>query len=107
MWMVGVALSALLVAAARDVGRSGRASEAGLAGLRTLGGLGLGVMAVLALSYGRPAAAAVAAVGAAPLIVGLMASERRRLLARRPVAVAGSRIAAARRPAQTQERRAA
>ena len=108
LWMVGLALSTLLVAAARDVGRPGRASAAGLAGLRAIGGTGLGVMALLALASGHPIAAAVGGLGAVPLLAGLVAPLLRTRLAR-PLAPgrANPAVAEARYPAPAQERRAA
>lgn len=90
LWTVGLALSALLVVAARDVGRPGNASAVGLLCLRAVGGLGLAAMALLALRYGRPQAAMVAALGAAPLLAGLVGSGRRRRLARPTVAAPGT-----------------
>ena len=83
LWMVGLALAALLALAARDVGRRGDATAAGLAGLRAVGGAGLGAMAVLALAGGSPIAAGIAALGAAPLLAGLAAPAVRRVR-RRP-----------------------
>jgi len=82
LWMVGLALSALLVVAARDVGRPGNASAAGLLGLRAVGGLGLGAMALLAVGAGHPIAALVAGLGAAPLLAGLTAAALRKRRAR-------------------------
>ncbi len=79
LWMVGLALAALLALAARDVGRRGDATAAGLAGLRAVGGAGLGAMAVLALAGGSPIAAGIAALGAAPLLAGLAAPAVRRV----------------------------
>jgi hypothetical protein len=80
--MVGLALAALLVVAARDVGRPGNASGSGLLCLRAVGGLGLGAMALLALVSGQPQAALVAGAGAAPLLAALIASGRGRRLTR-------------------------
>ena len=76
LWMVGLALSAVLAVAARDVGRPGNASAIGLRCLRAVGGLGLAAMAFLALRAGHPLAALVAAAGAAPLVGGLVGSRR-------------------------------
>ena len=108
LWMVGLALAALLVVSARDVGRPGRASAEGLLGLRAIGGLGLGAMAVMAVGSGHPIAAVVAGLGAAPLLAGLAAplvrGRRVRLLAPVPrtVVVPDSRDAS-----PVEERRAA
>lgn len=104
LWMVGLALAALLVVAARDVGRPGNASGSGLLCLRAVGGLGLGTMAVLALRSGQPQAALVAAAGAAPLLAGLIASGRGRRLAR-PAALRRGAPAVA--DSRYEERRAA
>lgn len=82
LWIVGLALSALLIVSARDVGRPGRASAEGLLGLRVIGGLGLGAMALLAGASGEPIAAMVAGLGAAPLLAGLAAPLARRSRAR-------------------------
>lgn len=78
LWMVGLALAALLGLSARDVGRPGRASTEGLLGLRLIGGVGLGAMAALALASGRPVAALVAGLGATPLLAGLVVPLTRR-----------------------------
>jgi hypothetical protein len=108
LWMVGLALSALLVVAARDVGRPGRASAAGLAGLRAVGGTGLAAMALLAIASGHPIAAAVGALGAAPLLGGLVAPLLRRRLARTVApARAGATLTGTRYAAPAEERRAA
>ncbi len=84
MWMVGLALTALLAVAARDVGRAGTASGPGLLCLRGVGGVGLAAMALVALRGGHPEAALVAALGAAPLAGSLVSAahgwrERRRV----------------------------
>lgn len=69
--MAGLALSALVAIAARDVGRPGRATEPALLLLRALGGLGLVAMAALSLRAGSPGGAAVAGAAALPLLAGL------------------------------------
>ncbi len=76
LWMVGLALSVLVAVAAWDVGRPGNASPSSLLALRAIGGLGLVAMAALALSFGAEEAAGVAALGAAPLIFGLLRNTR-------------------------------
>lgn len=73
---VGLALCGLLVVAARDAGRPGNSSPIGLACLRTVGGLGLAAMAFLALRAEAPMAASIAAIGALPLLAGLVGSAR-------------------------------
>ena len=55
----------------------GNASPSALLALRAVGGLGLVAMAALSLSFGAEDAAAVAAVAAAPLIIGLLRDARR------------------------------
>jgi len=70
-WIAGLALSALVGLAARDVGRPGRASAPALLVLRAVGGLGLVAMAALSLAAGSPQGALVAGVAAFPLLVGL------------------------------------
>lgn len=108
LWMVGLALSSLLVVAARDVGRPGRASAAGLIGLRAIGGAGLGTMALLALASGRPIAAVVGGLGAAPLLGGLVAPLLRRRLARPLAPARASAVVADTHYApRSEERRAA
>lgn len=108
LWMVGLALSALLVVSARDVGRPGRASAAGLAGLRIVGGAGLGAMAVAALVYGHPMAALVAGLGAAPLLAGLLLPATRRARVRAPAAARETTVMPdPRHAAPAEERRAA
>lgn len=105
--IIGLALSALLAIAVRDVGRPGRASSAGLLGLRVVGGGGLAAMAVTAVVTGYPLAAMVAAIGAAPLVSGLAAPALRRRLAP-PVAARETLVAPGPRVAATaEERRAA
>ena len=104
--MVGLALSVLVALAAWDVGRPGNASPLALLALRAIGGLGLVAMAALALSFGAEQAAGVAALGAAPLIFGLLRGTRAadaEVTVATPVAPAAD--AAAR--ADEQERRAA
>ena len=86
LWMVGLALAALLLLSARDAGRPGRASAEGLLGLRLIGGVGLGAMAALALAADSPTAALVAGLGAAPLLSGLVVPLLRR--GRAPLAAA-------------------
>ena len=75
-WMVGLALAALVAVAAWDVGRADRAVPSALLALRAVGGLGLTAMAALSLSVGAREAALVAAVAAAPLLVGLLRAAR-------------------------------
>lgn len=105
--MIGLALSALLAVAARDVGRPGRSSPAGLLGLRVIGGAGLAVMAAMAVVAGNPVAALVAALGAAPLLAGLAAPALRRR-ATRAVVVRETLVAPdPRYAAPAEERRAA
>jgi hypothetical protein len=105
--IIGLALTALLAVSARDAGRPGRASSAGLLGLRAVGGAGLAAMAVTAVATGYPLAAAVAALGATPLLAGLAAPILRRR-ATGPVAVRDTVVAAdPRRAVPAQERRAA
>ena len=105
--IIGLALTALLAVSARDVGRPGRASSAGLLGLRALGGAGLTAMAVTAVATGYPLAAAVAALGATPLLAGLAAPALRRR-ATRPVTVRDTAVVPdPHRAAPAQERRAA
>ena len=105
LWMVGLALSALLVVAARDVGRPGNASAIGLLCLRAVGGLGLAAMAVLALRAGQPVAALVAGIGAAPLIGGLAGARRSR--SAHPVRATAGAQTGADAPYAAEERRAA
>ena len=76
-WMAGLALSALVGLAARDVGRPGRASAPALLMLRAVGGLGLVAMAALSLRAGSSQGAVVAAVAAVPLLIGLTGGLRR------------------------------
>jgi hypothetical protein len=105
--IIGLALSALLAVAARDVGRPGRASPAGLLGLRVVGGAGLTAMAVTAVLTGYPLAALVAALGAAPLVAGVAAPVLRRRAAP-PVTARETLVAPDPRYAATaEERRAA
>jgi hypothetical protein len=106
--MVGLALSVLVAVAAWDVGRPGNASPSALLALRAIGGLGLVAMAALALSFGAEQAAGVAAVGAAPLIFGLMRGARAadaEVTVATPAAPPADGAADA--PADEQERRAA
>lgn len=106
MWMIGLALAALLVAAARDVGRADEVSALGLLCLRGVGGAVLLLMAVLAVRGGHPAAAVVGTAGATPLLAGLTRSRRRARVApalRDAPIPAGVRTATADAP----ERRAA
>ena len=108
LWMVGLALAALLAWAARDAGRRGDATGAGLAGLRVVGGLGLGAMAVLAGAAGRPIAMGIALLGAAPLLAGLVAPAVRRLRERPSARRAdGLVLPDTRFPVPVEERRAA
>ena len=72
LWMLGLALAALLALSAWDVGRPGRAERSALLLLRSVGGLGLIAMAALALQAGSDLGALVAAVGAAPLLLGML-----------------------------------
>lgn len=104
--IIGLALSALLAVAVRDVGRPGRASAAGLLGLRAVGGAGLAAMAVTALVTGYPLAAMVAAIGATPLVSGLAAPALRRRLSP-PVAVRETLVVPDPGYATAEERRAA
>ena len=105
-WMAGLALSALVGLASWDVGRPAGASAPALMALRAVGGLGLTAMAALALAAGSGPAASIAAVAAAPLLIGLTGGVRRPRAERAPIA----RPAAAPTPARRtgdQERRAA
>ena len=72
-WMLGLALAALLALSAWDVGRPGRAERSALLLMRAVGGLGLIAMAALARQAGSDLGALVAAAGAAPLLLGLLA----------------------------------
>ena len=74
--VLGLALSAFLAVSVRSAGRRRDSSPGGLACLRGVGGLGLAAMAILALRYGAPLAAAIAALGAVPLLRGLAGSAR-------------------------------
>ena len=109
LWMVGLALAALLVLSARDVGRPGRASAEGLLALRLIGGAGLGATAALALASGSPTAALVAGRGAVPLLSGLVVPLMRRQRAAVAVAPRETTVVADPRYAApvAEERRAA
>lgn len=72
LWMLGLALAALLALSAWDVGRPGRAERPALLLMRAVGGLGLIAMAALALEAGSDLGALVAAAGAAPLLLGML-----------------------------------
>jgi len=72
LWMLGLALAALLALSAWDVGRPERAERSALLLLRAVGGLGLIAMAALALQAGSDLGALVAAAGAAPLLLGML-----------------------------------
>lgn len=69
--MAGAVLVAALVWAVWDVSRPGRATGAALLSLRAVGGLALLALASQALDAGATPAAAIAAAGALPLILGL------------------------------------
>jgi hypothetical protein len=108
--MAGLALSALVGLAARDVGRPGRATEPALLLLRAVGGLGLVAMAALSLRAGSPEGAAVAGAAALPLLVGLTGGVLRARPERRerPAPVALPRTGSGAPPAaERRERRAA
>jgi hypothetical protein len=110
-WMLGLALAALLALSAWDVGRPGRAERSALLLMRAVGGLGLIAMAALALQAGSDLGALVAAAGAAPLLLGLLAGavrEPRRAQAPRTVPAPRVRAAAdALPPARADEERRA
>ncbi|WP_217922291.1 hypothetical protein [Miltoncostaea oceani] len=108
-WMAGLVLSALVGLAARDIGRPGAASPAALLLLRAVGGMGLVAMAALSLRAGSSEGAAVAAVAAFPLLIGLTGGILRARPERRPAPVTLPRPAAARTgsEAPAEERRAA
>ena len=72
LWMLGVALSALVALGVWDVGRLARADPSALLLLRAVGGLGLVAMAALSLQAGSRAGALVAAAAAAPLLLSLV-----------------------------------
>jgi hypothetical protein len=108
LWIVGLVLSLLAGASAWDTRRAGRASAPAMLALTAIGGGGLAAMAALALTDDAPMAALVAAVGAAPLLGGLLAGLRRA----RPAALSEAARAVPRpgqdhRPAAPAERRAA
>jgi hypothetical protein len=109
LWMLGVALSALVVLGVWDVGRPGRAEPSAQLFLRAVGGLGLVAMAGLALQAGSSAGALVAAAAAAPLLLGLLGGAlrepRQKPVARPSTAHREREQAPAPRPAE--ERRAA
>ena len=88
LWMLGLALAALLALSAWDVGRPGKAERSAVLLLRAVGGLGLIAMAALSLEAGSDLGALVAAAGAAPLLLGMLGGalrEPRRSAAPRPV----------------------
>ena len=72
LWMLGLALAALLALSAWDVGRPGKAERSAVLLLRAVGGLGLIAMAALSLEAGSDLGALVAAAGAAPLLLGML-----------------------------------
>ncbi len=109
-WMLGLALAVLLAVSAWDVGRPGRAERSALLLMRTVGGLGLIAMAALALEAGSYLGALVAAAGAAPLLLGLLAGavrEPRRSQKPRPVPAPRVRPEQAQAPAAADEERRA
>ena len=111
-WMLGLALAALLALSAWDVGRPGKAERSALLLMRAVGGLGLIAMAALARQAGSDLGALVAAAGAAPLLLGLLAGavrEPRRSAKPRTVPAPRVRPAADAREAAPagEERRAA
>ena len=112
LWMLGLALAALLALSAWDVGRPEKAERSALLLLRAVGGLGLIAMAALALQAGSDLGALVAAAGAAPLLLGMLGGALREPRRSAPArAVPAPRVPPAVRPqAETrpdEERRAA
>jgi hypothetical protein len=94
LWMMGLALAALLALSAWDVGRPGRAEKPAMLLMRAVGGLGLIAMAALARQAGSGLGALVAAAGAAPLLLGMLGGalrEPRRSAGRRPAPAARPR----------------
>jgi len=108
VWMLGVALSALVALGVWDVGRPGRAEPSALLLLRAVGGLGLVAMAALALQAGSSTGALVAGAAAAPLLLGLVGGALREPR-EKPVADAPAtdRERKAPAPLPAEERRAA
>lgn len=93
LWMLGIALAALVALSAWDVGRPGRAERPALLLMRAVGGLGLIAMAALARQAGSGLGALVAAAGAAPLLLGMLGGalrEPRRSAQRRPAPTAAT-----------------
>lgn len=110
LWMIGLALAALLALSAWDVGRPERAEKPAMLLMRAVGGLGLIAMAALARQAGSGLGALVAAAGAAPLLLGMLGGalrEPRRASQRRPAPVATRRPAEQARPAPADEERRA
>jgi hypothetical protein len=113
LWMLGLALAALLALSAWDVGRPGKAERPALLLMRAVGGLGLIAMAALARQAGSGLGALVAAAGAAPLLLGMLGGalrEPRRSAQRRQAPAARARPAEQAGPAPAaadEERRAA
>jgi hypothetical protein len=112
LWMLGLALAALLALSAWDVGRPEKAERSALLLLRAVGGLGLIAMAALALQAGSDLGALVAAAGAVPLLLGMLGGALREPRRSAPArAVPAPRVPPAARPQAEarpdEERRAA